>query len=314
MIRNTDTVTISFPVELRPVYTINTKGNKYSGLSNYSAVTGITEKDERVFSVVSRDYKLVLNEEAISIGKSIFKRLFPGTGEEDFEIFNLKYPASRSFCHIDLINRNYILNVWYKEVYIPFIRITNSYNKSRKLGFELGFCRQVCDNGVIFEKEFVSLKYFHYGKSSKNIMSQKDSDLKLKNLRGIGNRFTEYMRNLKNIKVEGKYFIPVSAKIFGLKFKSDNVSGRYKKIIEKQREEFISIMEGLKQKYIGELGENAYSLFNTATAFANETKFVKSVRYNHYQTKAGDWVKEIVRIKKEDQIKEYLDNCIDYLN
>lgn len=84
--------------------------------------------------------------------------------------------------------------------------------------------------------------------------------------------------------------------------------------MEKQKGEFLNIMESLKNKYIGELGENAYGLFNTATAFANETKFVKCDRYNGYQTKAGKWVREIVRIKNEKFFQKYLDNCIDYLN
>lgn len=314
MSRNINTEEIRFPVELRPVYTIYTKGKKYSRLSNYSAVTGIIEKEERVFSVVSRDYKLILNEEAIDMGKSIFKRMFPRSGNEDFEIFNIKYPASRSFCHIDLINSNYTLNIWDKEVYIPFIRITNSYNKSRKLRFELGFCREVCDNGVIFEREFVSLNYFHYGKSIGNIQNLNINDLKFKGLRSIENRFIKYMKSLEKIKVEEKYFIPVTAKIFGLKFKTENVSERYREIIERQKDEFLNIMKRLKQKYAEELGENAYSLFNTATAFANEPGLVNCVRYNDYQTKAGQWVKEIVRIKNKELIQKYLDNCIDYLN
>lgn len=311
MSRNTNIEQIKFPVKLRPVYT---KEKKYSRLSNYSAVTGIFEKEERVFSVVSKDYTLILNEDAIALGKSIFSKIFPESCDDDFTVFNVVFPSTRSYCHIDLINKNYTLNIWDKEVYIPFIRITNSYNKTKKLRFELGFCRQVCDNGVIFEREFVSLDYIHYGNSIGKILNMTVNDLKLKDLKLIESKFIEYMKYLKEIKIEEKYFIPLIAKIFGLKFKSDNVSDRYRKIIEKQKEEFLNIMERLKRKYTRELGENAYSLFNTATALANETDFVKIVRYNDYQTKAGIWVKEIIKIDNELHFQQYLDNCISYLN
>lgn len=311
MSRNTDLNQILFPVALKPVYI---KGKRYKKLSNYSAVSGKFDGRENIFSVVSKDYTLILNEQALLLGKSIFGKIFPDSGVEDFNIFNITYPSTRSYCYIDLINRNYVLNVWDKEVYVPFIRITNSYNKLRKLRFELGFCRKVCDNGVIFEREFVSLDYSHYKNSLYNIEKFTGEELKIKKLKSIENRFIKYMEKLEKIRIEEKYFIPLTAKIFGLKFNTVNFSQRYRQIIEKQKEEFLIIMERLKRKYTEELGETAYSLFNTATAFANEKDFVKDVRYNDYQTKAGQWVKEIVRFKNENIIQKYLDSCINYLN
>lgn len=311
MNRNTNIQELQFPVILKPVYI---KRNIYKGLTNYSAVTGKINKKENVFSIVSRNYALILNEEAIVLGKRIFKEMFPGSGEDEFIVFNINYPQTKSYCYIDLINKTYTVNIWDKEVYVPFIRVTNSYNKSRKLRFEIGFVRKVCDNGVIFERELVSLNYFHCNKSVKNIMECINKDMKLKKLIDIEKSFIEYMNNLRKIEIEEKYFTNLTAKIFGLKFNTENVSAKYRRIIEKQKEEFLNIIEDLKKKYIGELGENAYGLFNTATAFANETKFVKCDRYNGYQTKAGKWVREIVRINKEGKVPEYLADCMEYLN
>ena len=70
MNRNTNIEELQFPVILKPVYI---KKNKYKGLTNYSAVTGTINKKENVFSVVSRNYALILNDEAIVLGKKIFK-------------------------------------------------------------------------------------------------------------------------------------------------------------------------------------------------------------------------------------------------
>ena len=141
-----------------------------------------------------------------------------------------------------------------------------------------------------------------------------NKDMKLKKLKDIEKSFIEYMRNLNEIRIEKKYFTNITAKIFGLKFNTENVSAKYRRIIEKQKEEFLNIMERLKKKYIAELGENAYGLFNTATAFVNETKFVKCDRYNGYQTKAGKWVREIVRINNDKILEQYLEKSKDYLN
>jgi len=298
-------------VELKPVYI---KERSYNKLSNFSAVTGNVDGIERIYSVVSGGYTLVMNKEALAFGKDVFRKMFPRSSDEDFNVFNVKYPLSKSYCQIDMINRNYTLNIWKKEVYVPFIRITNSYNKSKKLRFELGFCRKVCDNGVIFEREFVRLNFSHYKNEINESKKLKIKDLSYDKLKSAEQSFINYMKKLDNIKIEGKYFIPVTAEILGLKFSKENISERYIKIIDKQKEEFLIIMERLKAKYTAELGETAYSLFNTVTALANEKDFVKDVRYNDYQVKAGQWVKKIVSLNGEKLITGYLDDCVKNLN
>jgi len=311
MSRNTNIEPLLFPVELKPVYI---KERSYNKLSNFSAVTANVDGMDKIYSVVSGGYTLVLNKDALAFGKDVFRKMFPRSGDEDFDVFNVMYPSSKSYCHIDMINKSYTLNIWDKEVYVPFIRITNSYNKSRKLRFELGFCRKVCDNGVIFEREFVRLNFSHYKNEIDNSRKLKIKDLNYDKLQSAEQSFINYMKNLKNIKIEGKYFIPVTSEILGLKFNKENYSERYSKIIDKQKEEFQSIMERLKVKYTAELGETAYSLFNTVTAFANERDFVKDVRNNDYQIKAGQWVKKIVRLNDEKLITGYLDDCVKNLN
>ena len=92
MSRNTNIEELQFPVMLKPVYI---KKNKYKGLTNYSAVTGTINKKENVFSVVSRNYALILNEEAIVLGKRIFKEMFSESGEDELNVFNMNYPKTR---------------------------------------------------------------------------------------------------------------------------------------------------------------------------------------------------------------------------
>ena len=47
------------------------------------------------------------------------------------------------------------------ETYTPFVRITNSYNGTRALRIDLGFLREHCSNGVIFEQVAATLTVPH---------------------------------------------------------------------------------------------------------------------------------------------------------
>jgi Domain of unknown function (DUF932) len=47
------------------------------------------------------------------------------------------------------------------ETFTPFVRITNSYNGTRALRIDVGFLREHCSNGVIFEQEAATLTVPH---------------------------------------------------------------------------------------------------------------------------------------------------------
>ena len=301
--RNTEFEKIDFPVSLKPVYL---KGKKYSELTKYKAVTGIADSKETIFSLVSNNYSLITNSEALELGKNIFKEFFPSIDGSKFEIFNINYPNTRSFCHIDIINDCYSFNIWEKEVFIPFIRITNSYNKTRSLKFEIGFSRKVCDNGVIFEKETVELNYAHYKKSVSGILENIKAENQYDKLKKLEDEFSTFMKSLKELKINKEYYTPLTAKIFQLKFDIKSESRKIREKESKKMNQFVDYCEILSKNYISEIGENAYSLFNVATAFANNRDFVKSYRYNDYQIKAGTWLKTFTKRDQGESLEDYL--------
>ena len=170
MNRITDINSIDFPVRLDSVFIRNSKKRKYKEAIGFKAVTGKTDGREKIFSLVTDNYSLITNKQALELGRKIFREYFSKESEINLSVFNVTFPETRSFCNIDLMNNLYSFNVWEKEVYIPFMRITNSYNRTKALKFEIGFSRKWCDNGVIFEKETVSLNYIHYKKPVSEIM------------------------------------------------------------------------------------------------------------------------------------------------
>ncbi len=116
MPRNTNIEELLFEVRELPVFV---KG-RTKPLPGYKAIAGYFEKGNyslpTVFSIVSASYMLLPNEEALRLGKLLHGKLFPGATSSSFRVFNVHAPLTRSFCHIDIIDSNYTVNIWNKEV------------------------------------------------------------------------------------------------------------------------------------------------------------------------------------------------------
>ena len=166
MPRITEFESLRFPVELRPVYYTHTEicGSRYQNPIPNSRVV-VNKESGKPLGVVSKNYKLVTNEEAVEMGKQCCAELFGSNGAANIEVFNVDAPSTGSYCHIDLVHRGYVTKLLWGEkqsdIYIPYVRITNSYNTSRALRFDVGFCREICLNGAIFGAETITFAYNH---------------------------------------------------------------------------------------------------------------------------------------------------------
>ena len=77
------------------------------------------------------------------------------------KLFNVTMLATRSWVHIDLTAEGLEFAPREKDTWVPFLRVTNSYNRSRALGFTVGVCRWICTNGMIFGERSFKLKVAH---------------------------------------------------------------------------------------------------------------------------------------------------------
>lgn len=307
MPRNTNVDEILFPVEEQRVFL---QGYSHP-IPGFKAIIGNLGKGiKKIFSIVSDDYKLVKNNEAIQIGKDIHLNLFPKASSDSFEIFNIIVPDSKSFCQIDIVDKNYTLNIWKKEIYIPFIRIHNSYNKSRSLKFEIGFCRKLCDNGVIFEQNTVMLKYAHTKKSIK------DKDLikvDVTHLKNLENLFIQKTKTSLETNLPNKYFVPLAAKVLDRKFNLKEKNSTKLNETKKKLEDFKSQINNYATFYCAKdnFGETAYAFFNVITDYASNNSQVNANSINGLQTKCGSWINQIDDLilkhgfNWDDEIKEY---------
>ncbi len=99
---------VLFDVQLNRLYAspdsadiTKTKGKE---LPNYRLVCN---KDTgKVISIVSKNYKLISNEEALKMGKELFHQLFPKVKISELIVFRIVAPKSLASVHIDLIHKD----------------------------------------------------------------------------------------------------------------------------------------------------------------------------------------------------------------
>ncbi|MEI7676457.1 MAG: DUF932 domain-containing protein [Bacteroidales bacterium] len=286
MARNTNISEILFPVECKPVFLENQR----KPLSGFKAITAsIPEKGEVTFSVVSNSYELITNVDALEMGKTIHKKLFPDATSNSFEVFNVISPDTKSFCQIDIIDKNYALNIWEKEVYLPFIRIQNSYNRTRILKFDIGFCRKLCDNGVIFEQGTVSVNFRHTKTSFKGMDI---TNIDVSHLKRLEDDFIQHAKKSVKINLARKYFVPLAAKVLNRNFNLKEKNEEKRKLILEKLNEFILQIELYSDRYINteNMGETAYAFFNVITDYASNNDKLHANAINGLQASCGNWL------------------------
>ena len=320
MTRNTNIQEVLFPVELTDIYQYRPKRNsqltffengaleeekEIHPISRYKAITN--PKTGQVFSVVTDGYRLVTNQEALDLAKQCFQQLFDMQDTEQMVVFNIMTPQSRSFCHVDLIHQHYSVNIWAREMWLPYLRVTNSYNRSRALRFDLGFCRKLCDNGMIFERETIQYKFHHTRQKISPVGQFKVDFERLKKLEAS---FRESVERLNSYPVSEDAFLPLACVALELEFdlQSDDAARR-----AKEEERFHTFKHGAKTlvaKYVDELDANAYAVLSVITDIASHPFFYRTPGWmvDRLQKRAGCWFDDfVVEISKPTfQMDQYL--------
>jgi len=263
----------------------------------------IVDKDSgEVLSVVSNKYRLLLNREAYELADYIVQAVFEGKRLSDFECFNILMPKTKGSCRIDLIIPNNFNKLFgdERESWTPFVRISNSYNRTMVLKYEIGFCRWICKNGMIFGQLGITFSMNHLGRiTSKeiNLLIEKAR----KNIGEIGSLWSQFEKKMNQLKETP---IPISSalamycKAFDIKIKKDEVSDNKKDILRAKAKQIVTA----SKDYFKELGNNGYAMMNVLTDFAsfpewttNPTNFVDG-----YQRKVGIWIDDFLKESQKE--------------
>lgn len=280
---------VLFDVKLQDVYSDfrypNTLFNLPIGTPHYRAV--VNQSDGNIISIVGKNYQLISNQRAVEMGKQIFTQIYPFVKADELILFKVVSPKSRASVHIDLIHKDVNFKVWDQEEWLPFLRTTNSYNRSIALSYEIGFVRKLCSNGVLFNKQSIKLKYFHNKGNTVDITSAANQ------IKTTSHLFTEHCKFLKDYKIPNKLMFALVCQILDIKLELPNENQINKKLNSLQN--LMELTSVLTKRYSDESEPDAYTAFNIVTdlvshqdEYKNLTGFYFNVR--SYFAKPTDWM------------------------
>lgn len=304
---------VFFPVEEQPISRDNFMG-KEQYIPGYKAIVDIERN--RTLSVVSDRYRLVHNHEAYQLADYVIKAVFNNKTIKDFECLNIYMPSSRASCRIDLVNNNNFNKLfgYNTESWTPFVRITNSYNKTSTLRFEIGFCRWICMNGVIFGEIGISLAVTHSGRISPKEIDKLiyRAKSKIGNIESVWTEFETKMEVLRSILLPESFALAIYCKVFNIIVDEENVTDSQKETLAIRAKQIIYTSDD----YFREMGSNAYAMMNVLTDAASFPKWTnnRATFVNSYQRKVGKWVDNFIEENKKTgfNLSKYIG--IDYLN
>lgn len=290
--RITDLELVLFPVEKRPLFfeeRVEALSGEDEAPPSYRQVPRfeaiIDVEKNHTFAVVSERYRLVKNQEALKLGEQCFRQMFSTMTADGMEVFNIILPSTRSFCHVDFIHKNHALEPWSGDKWWPYLRVTNSYNRTKPLRFDLGFCRSICTNGMIFGREHVVFRYYH---THEQIAGEGKFKIDATKLKGLEVRFIEQLHNLKRYYVPPEHMLALACKAFDIKIDPADLCNPRK---ARRLLEFRDEIRKLTDRYFEELGPNGYAALSVLTDFASRPKFYisKEAMIDPLQKRCGDW-------------------------
>jgi hypothetical protein len=292
-----------FEVEERPVYA-GAGPNRYTPVPGRKAI--VRRYDGRVLGVVGRDYRLVTNQEAMDAARLCCRQVFPSTKPEEWQFATAESPATRSSCAIDLVHNSAALNFSVvepgdrPEAYGPFIRVANSYNGRRALGFEIGYMRKVCQNGLILPD---SLIRFHYSHSRRDIGQTIKFRIDSEKIARFQDGFSTMVDTLLARPIGREAFTPIVETVYGID-RPENPKPA------DGWAELADFLHHLCDGYATTLGENAYAVFNAVTDLASRPPELPCFRRTRQslQRAAGSWLPPFTSACRDPEFKlqEYL--------
>ena len=174
---------------------------------------------------------------------------------------------------------------WRGDRWWPYLRITNSYNRTKPLRFDLGFCRGICTNGVIFGREHIVFRYYH---THDQIDVEGKFEVEATKLRKLETAFIEHMHNLKRFYVPEEHMLALVCRAFEVRITEEDLRKKHRR---EQLADFKNEIARLTARYFTELGPNGYAALNVLSDFAarpcgyvSETAMIDPL-----QKRCGDW-------------------------
>jgi hypothetical protein len=252
----------------------------------------VNQRTGHILGVVSRDYRVVTNQEAVALAREACGIAFPGISPMEWEAKRASAPRTLSFAHIDLMHRTHVLNYYDTAVgkndpFTPFLRVTNSFNGARALRFDIGFMRKHCSNGVIFEEEVATIRASH----STEALAQLKVEIRSRSLPKMWEEFSQFLNRIRSINMDTAQSTLALNTVLRIPTPTPDDKPARKEGLSAISEDFSSRLAGYRR----ELGPNAYAVFNTLTDIAArppESVYFQKNR-DTIEKRSGRWLKDL---------------------
>jgi hypothetical protein len=311
MPRINDINQILFPVEEHPVFVSVREKQAERRLPVPDKKAIINTSSQRVLGIVSRSYRLVTNRQALDWASLCCRTAFPETNPGEWEVKVVDAPSTGGHCFLDLVHNSTALDFSFvpaaerPDAFGPFIRVTNSYNALRALSFDIGFYRKVCKNGLIVPDSIIRFAFTHLRRDIGETIHFEVAHDKLVKAKSM---FTDYLRSVRDCPVRRADFEPLMRGVLSLR------PPQPLKPQTRDSDEWAALqahLGDLCDRYAGELGENAYAVFNAVTEFASHPPANHCVHRDRHslQRLAGSWLNAFTQqCRKPDfALSKYLD-------
>ena len=252
----------------------------------------VNQRTGHILGVVSREYRVVTNQEAVNLAREACGIAFPGISPMEWEAKRASAPRTLSYAHIDLMHRTHVLNYWDNEIkkddpFTPFLRVTNSFNGARALRFDIGFMRKHCSNGVIFEEEVATIKASH----SKEALDQLKIEIQSRSLPKMWEKFTNFLTRVRAINMNAVQSSMAVNTVLRLPSPKPEDKLARKDGLNSLASDFSSRLAGYRQEF----GPNAYAVFNTLTDIAARPPENPHFQKNRdtIEKRSGRWLKDL---------------------
>lgn len=259
-----------YPVELVPQDSPSLFGSR-----NFMVVRTDTRQ---VLSLVSEQYSLITNAEALELGKSILEHIY----QEKFDRLvptNILTNAEDTNFLGSFMPENYTFELVAGDKWVPFVYIQNSYDKTAPFRCWVGMGRVVCLNGLIFGNVEIQISTKHKIDNMKYEIHRKlrvnQTDLNIRNQKEL---YASIFNRLMEIPIMDEWVRPLVCRAFEVSyFKNKNdvkaeiakIKKRYKKrkfiSNSNKYDKMMILMAVIDNKWIHyskSIGKNAYALYN----------------------------------------------------
>lgn len=303
---------VMFPVRAVKVYA-ETEPGKRDQIPGKKAL--INDDTCKVLSVVSDRYQVLHNRTALDLARKCCISAFPNTALANWVVFSVEAPSTGGHCRIDLKYEGEIGGYdWSfsnnaQDTFGPFIRVSNSYNRTSVFGIHFGLVRWACTNGVVDWHSSITIRVAHDVKEMERSIEAKINEAKF---RKVFNDFRGVLAGLQRVQVHQDRFRPLMLSVLQIRKPALMPVHR-----ERAWECFEGHLDRVATRYVNEMGSTGYALVNAITDVASHPpmrvggyNFIRRER-DGLQRLVGIWLVEFSRIARQpNSLEGYLANPI----